>query len=111
MKDDERLLLGAAQAAGKFVPVAGVTARRQAAVRNKWVRMKLLHEDGTLTHKGHGASGGVRPVEPRDERGMFVQEVVPDEIVDTSEDEQEPDDTESEPDEPEDFDDEEYDDA
>jgi hypothetical protein len=64
MKDDERRLLGAAQSAGRIVPVDGMTDGRLSQLRGKWTRMKLLDADGNLTGKGLGASGGFRPVEP-----------------------------------------------
>lgn len=64
MHGDERRLLGAAQTAGKIVPVAEMTEQRFAGLRKKWLMLNLIDADGNLTGKGHGASGGVKPVEP-----------------------------------------------
>ena len=61
MKDDERRLLGAAQAAGKLVPVAEMTEQRFNGLRKKWLMLNLVNANDTLTHKGMGASGGTVP--------------------------------------------------
>ena len=62
MKDDERYLLRAAQAAGEFVPVAGVNADRLAFVRRKWTAAGWLDDSGELTLSGLSAKGATVPV-------------------------------------------------
>ena len=101
MKDDERRLLGAAQSAGRIVPVDGMTDGRLSQLRGKWTRMKLLDADGNLTGKGTGASGGVAPAVAIEE-SVVLEPFAPDVVEDTE------DVTVCEP---EDFDNEEYDDA
>ena len=81
MKDDERRLLGAAQTAGRLVPVAEMTEQRFNGLRKKWLMLNLIDADGNLTGKGHGASGGVKP--SASVEGPVVLEAV---VVDAVED-------------------------
>ena len=62
MKDDERHLLGAAQAAGEFTHLPDIKEDRCNYVMKIWGLNGLLDPDtGSMTAKGMAAKGGVVP--------------------------------------------------
>ena len=64
MKDDERHLLGAAQASGEFVCLDGIKDDRCANVLKNWTLAHIVDpETGRLTAKGAAAKGGIPPIE------------------------------------------------
>ncbi len=85
MKDDERRLLGAAQAAGEFVMLPGISEDRCNIVLKNWALNGLIDLDsGRLTAKGRAARGGVvQQVQPIPVAifGDVVDELIPLESV------------------------------
>ena len=76
MKDDERYLLGAAQANGSFVPLAGIKVDRCNNVLKTWSQLGWVDAKGCLTAKGMVAKGAIEPVETVPIEPVEVEPVV-----------------------------------